>query len=53
MFFQEPAADGPTVAIPSAYTAVTIALGLAVTVVLGILPQPVLDLAAKASTFVR
>ncbi len=53
MFFQEPAADGPTVAIPSAYTAVTIALGLAVTVVLGVFPQPVLDMAASAATFVR
>ncbi len=53
MFFQEPAADGPTVAIPSAYTAITIALGLAVTVILGVLPQPVLDLADQAATFVR
>ncbi len=53
MFFQEPSADGPTVAVPSAYTAITIALGLAVTVILGILPQPVLDLADQAATFVR
>jgi NADH-quinone oxidoreductase subunit N len=53
MFFQEPTVDGPTVAIPSAFTAVTIALGLAVTVVLGILPQPLLDLADKAALFVR
>lgn len=53
MFFQEPSLDGPTVAVPSAYTAVTIALGLAVTVVLGILPQPLLDLADKAAVFIR
>lgn len=53
MFFQEPAADGPTVAVPSAYTAVTIAVGLAVTVVLGVVPQPVLDLANKAAIFIR
>ena len=53
MFFQEPAVDGPTVAVPSAYTAITIALGLAVTVILGIVPQPVLDLADQAATFVR
>ena len=52
MFFSEPAADGPTVAVPSAYTAAAIALGLAVTVVLGVLPQPVLDLADRASRFV-
>ncbi len=53
MFFNEPAADGPTVAVPSAYTASVIALGLAVTVVLGVLPQPLLDLADRASVFVR
>ena len=53
MFFQEPAPDGPTVAVPSAYTAVTIALGLAVTVILGVLPQPLLDLADRAAVFVR
>ncbi len=52
MFFSEPAADGPTVSVPSAYTAGAIALGLAVTVVLGILPQPLLDLAARASVLV-
>jgi len=53
MFFQEPALDGPTVAVPSAYTAVTIGLGLAVTLVLGVLPQSVLDLAGHAALFVR
>ena len=53
MFFTEPAPDGPTVAVPSAYTYVVIALGLAVTVVLGVVPQPVLDLADKAALFAR
>ena len=53
MFFQEPAADGPTVSVPSGFTAGAIGLGLAVTVVLGVLPQPVLDLAQNASLFVR
>ena len=53
MFFNDPAADGPTVAIPSGLTASAIALGLAVTVVLGVLPQPVLDLADRAALFVR
>ncbi len=52
MFFSEPAPDGPTVAVPSGYTAGAIALGLAVTVVLGVLPQPVLDLAERASQLV-
>ncbi len=53
MFFQEPSLDGPTVAVPSAYTALTIALGLALTVVLGVVPQPVLDLADKAAVFLQ
>ena len=46
------APDGPTVAVPSVYTAAAIAAGLAVTVVLGVLPQPVLDLADSVSRFV-
>ena len=53
MFFNEPAPDGPTVAVPSGYTAAVIALGLAVTVVLGVLPQPMLDLADQAVPFIR
>ena len=53
MFFTDPPADGPTVSVPSGYTAGAIALGLAVTVVLGVLPQPVLDLADRAALFVR
>ncbi|GAC1443363.1 MAG: NADH-quinone oxidoreductase subunit NuoN [Mycobacteriales bacterium] len=53
MFFNEPAVDGPTVAIPSPLTATTIGLGLAVTLVLGVFPQPVLDLADRAALFIR
>jgi NADH-quinone oxidoreductase subunit N len=53
MFFSEPRADGPTVAVPSAFTSTAIALGVGVTVVLGILPQWALDLADKAGVFVR
>jgi NADH-quinone oxidoreductase subunit N len=53
MFFNEPAPDGPTVAIPSSLTAVTIALGVAVTLMLGVYPQPVLDLADRAALFIR
>lgn len=55
MFFSEPAADGPTIAIPSGATAAVITLAAAVTVVLGVFPQPVLDLAEQAAStlFVR
>lgn len=53
MFFSEPKADGPTVAVPSPLTMTTIAVGVAVTLVLGVAPQYFLDLAGSASTFVR
>ena len=53
MFFNEPVPDGPTVAVPSAYTAIAIALGVAVTALLGVLPQPLLDLADQAALFTR
>ncbi|GAA3963995.1 NADH-quinone oxidoreductase subunit NuoN [Actinomadura viridis] len=54
MFFSEPEADGPSVVAGPA-TAVAVALGLTATVVLGVLPQPMLDLAGHAATqmFVR
>ena len=53
MFFTDPAPDGPTVALPSGFTAAALGLGLAVTLVLGVLPSPVLDLANNAAQFVR
>jgi NADH-quinone oxidoreductase subunit N len=53
MFFSEPAAEGPTVAVPSAWTTVGITVGVAVTIVLGVLPGPLLDVAEQAATFVR
>ncbi len=53
MFFNDPAPEGPTVALPGVFTATALALGLAVTVVLGVFPQPLLNLASDAATFVR
>ncbi|WP_328721221.1 NADH-quinone oxidoreductase subunit NuoN [Streptomyces sp. NBC_00247] len=53
MFFQEPKADGPTVAVPSPLTMTTIGIGVAVTLVLGLAPQYFLDLASQAGIFVR
>ncbi len=53
MFFTEPAADGPTVAVPSMWTTVGIGLGVAATVILGILPGPLLELAQQAAVFIR
>jgi NADH-quinone oxidoreductase subunit N len=53
MFFQEPAADGPQVVVPGSLTAIALGLSLAVTLLLGVLPGQVLDLADEAGKFVR
>jgi NADH-quinone oxidoreductase subunit N len=53
MFFTDPVGDGPTVAVPSALTTVVIAAAAVATVVLGVVPGPVLDLAQHAGAFVR
>jgi NADH-quinone oxidoreductase subunit N len=53
MFFSAPVMDGPRVVVPSAMTTVAVTLGVAVTVVLGVAPQPVLDLANNAAYFVH
>ena len=53
MFFSAPVPDGPTVVVPSALTTVTIALSVGVTLLLGVWPAQVLDLAGRASLFVR
>ncbi len=53
MFFSDPVGEGPTVAVPSALTTVAITIGAAMTLILGVVPQPVLDLAAQAGEFIR
>jgi NADH-quinone oxidoreductase subunit N len=53
MFFSDLPADAPDVALPGWQTTTAVALGLAATVVLGIVPGPVLDLAARAGEFIR
>ena len=53
MYFSQPVGEGPTVAMPSVLTTVVIAVGFAATVALGIVPGPVLDLAAAAGEFIR
>ncbi len=51
MYFSEPAEDGPTIALPSGLTVTALTVGAAATIVLGVIPQPVLDLADKAALF--
>jgi len=53
MYFDEPIGEGPTVVYPSVLTATTIAFGAAITLMLGILPGPLLDLAGLAGQFLR
>ncbi|GAA4861503.1 NADH-quinone oxidoreductase subunit NuoN [Kitasatospora terrestris] len=53
MFFSDPQPGGPSVAVPSPLTATAIGVGVLVTLGLGLLPQYFLDLATKASVFVR
>ena len=53
MYFADPHDEGAAVTYPSVLTATTIALTAGITLVLGILPGPVLDLAAQAGDFLR
>ncbi|MBF6170780.1 NADH-quinone oxidoreductase subunit NuoN [Nocardia blacklockiae] len=52
MFFTDPPADAPRIVTPPVTTAV-ITVSAAATFVLGILPQPLLDMADRATVFVR
>jgi proton-translocating NADH-quinone oxidoreductase chain N len=49
MFFSDPIPDGPEVVVPSVFTGTAVGLGVIATLVLGIVPQPVLSLASHAA----
>ena len=55
MFFSDPVPDGPAVVVPSMFTGTAVAVGAVATLVLGIVPGPVLSLANHAASqlFVR
>jgi NADH-quinone oxidoreductase subunit N len=53
MFFTEPTSEDVSVVVPSSFTSIAIGVSVAVTVILGVVPQFVIDLAEQASTFVR
>ncbi len=53
MFFSDPVGRGPTVAVPSVLTTSVLVVAAGATVILGIVPGPVLDLAQQAGAFVR
>ena len=53
MFFTEPNEATASVVIPSGYTKIVVAVAAVVTVALGVLPQPLLDIADNAAMFLR
>jgi NADH-quinone oxidoreductase subunit N len=53
MFFSDPTENTATVAIPSAFTTIALAAGATITVVLGIIPAPLIDLVSNAGIFIR
>ncbi|MEY2989460.1 MAG: NADH-quinone oxidoreductase subunit NuoN [Candidatus Nanopelagicales bacterium] len=53
MFFAKPTEQTAVVAVPSAFTTVALAASVAVTVILGVVPQPVLELLTNADVFIR
>lgn len=53
MFFTEPPADAPEVVTPSSLSIATVTVTAAITLALGALPQPLLDLVNSANHFLR
>jgi NADH-quinone oxidoreductase subunit N len=49
MFFAEPPENAPTIAIPGWSSSIALTFGVVVTVILGVFPQPIIDLAEKAA----
>jgi NADH-quinone oxidoreductase subunit N len=53
MYFSEPAGDSVRVVAPSILTTGAVTIGVVATLVLGVVPGPLLDLAARSSLFLR
>jgi NADH-quinone oxidoreductase subunit N len=53
MWLSEPGENPPTVSLPGALTAAALTIGAAATVLLGVVPQPLLDMTNQAAQFVR
>src|SRR5215469_11656086 len=49
MFFSDPVPDGPEVAVPNVFSGAAVGLGVVATIVLGIVPEPLLSLANHAA----
>jgi NADH-quinone oxidoreductase subunit N len=53
MYFTAPAGDSVRVVSPSILTSAAVAIGVAITLVLGVVPAPLLDLASRSALFLR
>jgi NADH-quinone oxidoreductase subunit N len=53
MFFAEPVGEGPSVTNPSILTGSVIAVGVAATLLLGIVPGSLIDLLGRVGVFIR
>jgi NADH-quinone oxidoreductase subunit N len=53
MWLSEPGESSPTVALPGAFTSAALMVGVLATLVLGVFPGPLLELAEDAGVFVR
>jgi NADH-quinone oxidoreductase subunit N len=53
MFFAEPVGEGPSVTNPSVLTGSVIAVGVAATLLLGIVPGALIDLLGRVGVFIR
>ncbi|GIJ47352.1 NADH-quinone oxidoreductase subunit N [Virgisporangium aliadipatigenens] len=53
MWLSEPGESTPAVSLPGALTAAAVTIGAAATLLLGIVPQPLLDMTENAAHFVR
>jgi len=53
MFFSEPTVETPRAAVPAKLTAASVTVAAAATVLLGITPQPLFELANQAGGFLR
>lgn len=53
MWQQEPTESTPTVSIPGVLTSAALAIGVLVTLALGVLPTPLLDVTNRAAEFIR
>ena len=53
MFFHDPIGEGPSITLPSVMTSLVIAVGTVATLLLGLVPGPLLDLLGRVGVFIR